>query len=124
MKYNPAIDFYKTGVHSVLKRYEFSPEEKEIIQAAILTARKPQPNMKLIEKADALLKRISETRQPIASTEDEPDARKVAAAQAYYSTTGGYSGAGKEDRNFKVIMMFLAGMGLLVALTVYIIRTH
>ncbi len=45
MKNNPEIDFYRSdAVHTVLKRYSFSSAEKKVIQMAILTAKKDQPN--------------------------------------------------------------------------------
>jgi len=60
------VDFYKgEGVHTVLKRFEFSATEKKIIEDAILTAKRNVPNMKAIEKADALLKMVASSREPI-----------------------------------------------------------
>ncbi len=39
MKNNPELDFYQSdAVHTVLKRYEFSESEKQIVQDAILSA--------------------------------------------------------------------------------------
>jgi len=64
MTNDPKVEFYKTGVFSVLKRYDFTPEERGIIQAAISTAKKDKPNMLLIDKADALLKECTATREP------------------------------------------------------------
>ena len=70
MKNDPQIDFYKTGVFSVLKRYEFSDKEKQIIEAAILTAKQDKPKMALVEKADALLKMVASSREPIDPVEE------------------------------------------------------
>ena len=71
MKNNPKIDFYCTdAVHTILKRYEFNDNEKKIVHAAILTAKRDNPNMVLIEKSDALLKMITSSRPPIVIEED------------------------------------------------------
>jgi len=59
MKNNPKIDFYRTeAVQTVLKRYKFSKHEQQIIQYAILSAKRDIPDMKAIDKADALLKMV------------------------------------------------------------------
>ncbi len=57
MNNNPEIEFYRSAaVDTVFKRYEFSNEEKKTIQIAILTSKKDQPNMILINDADNLLR--------------------------------------------------------------------
>jgi len=62
---DPKIEFYKSAaVHTVLKRYEFADDEKRVIHAAIITAKKEKPNMALIEKSDALLKECAAMRVP------------------------------------------------------------
>ena len=74
--------FYKGGaVHKVLKRYDFSDNEKKIIEAAIFTAKQDIPNMALIEKADALLKMVASSREPI-KQEEEIDHKGIAKAVA------------------------------------------
>ena len=71
MKNNPKIDCYRTeAVHTVLKRYDFSKHEKQIIQYAILSAKRDIPDMKAIDKADALLKMVASSREPIEEKED------------------------------------------------------
>ncbi len=71
MKNHPKIDFYRTdAVHTILKRYEFNDNEKKIIHAAILTTKRNNPNMVIVEKADALLKMITSSRAPIVIEED------------------------------------------------------
>ena len=71
IKNNPQIDFYRTSaVHTILKRYEFNDNEKKIVHAAILTAKRDNPNMALIEKSDALLKMVTSSRPPIVTEED------------------------------------------------------
>jgi len=63
---NLKINFYRgNSVHTVLQRYEFNEDEKQVINAAILTAKHDQPNMKLIQEADTLLKTITTNRDPI-----------------------------------------------------------
>ena len=60
------IEFFKNGsAERVLGRFEFSEEEKKLIQDAIRTANRPNPRMKLIYEADALLKEVAKTRKPI-----------------------------------------------------------
>ena len=82
MKNNPQIDFYCTGtVHTILKRYEFNDNEKKIIQDAILAAKRDIPNMKAIQKADALLKMVASSREPI-EQEESIDHKGIAKAVA------------------------------------------
>ena len=64
------VQFYRTdSVQRVLKRYDFSDNEKQIIHEAIITAKRDVPNMKAIAKADALLKMIASSREPISMEE-------------------------------------------------------
>jgi len=80
MKNNPKIDFYRTeAVHTVLKRYEFNEHEKQIIQYAILSAKRDIPDMKAIDKADALLKECTATRVP---KREEIDSSQTAKSMA------------------------------------------
>lgn len=77
MKNNPEIDFYRSdAVYTVLARYEFSENEKKIIQAAIVTANRTNPNMALIEKSDALLKMVATSRESVAIEVDELETKK------------------------------------------------
>lgn len=63
------VAFYKgSAVHDVLKRFKFSDDEKRIITAAILTARKQTPDIQAISKADELLRDVAKTREPIQPT--------------------------------------------------------
>lgn len=70
---DPAVAFYRTGIHTVLKRYTFTPDEKATIQAAILTAKKSEPNMQLIAQADAVLKSVTSSQQPKEETLDQDE---------------------------------------------------
>ncbi len=125
MKDTPSIKFYKDGaVYTVLKRYSFSEQERNIIHSAIVTSKKSKVDMALIAKADTLLKHISTTRQPLTSTEEETDTQKVAAARARYASAQDRSGSGQEDRDYKLILMFLFGMGLIAAIAGYISNTY
>ena len=75
-----SIQFYRTdAVHTILKRYDFTNEEKRVITAAILTAKKEKPNMTLINKADKLLQEITATQTP---HNDEVDKTEIAKGQA------------------------------------------
>ncbi len=70
MNSNSKIDFYKDGaVHTVLKRYSFTDDERKVIHAAIVTAKRDKPNMLVIQKADDLLKFVTKSQDP-ATTED------------------------------------------------------
>ncbi len=125
MKDTPSIKFYKDGaVYTVLKRYSFSEQERNIIHSAIVTSKKSKVDMALIAKADTLLKHISTTRQPLTSTEEETDTQKVAAARARYASAQDRSGSGREDRDYRLILMFLAGMGLIAVIAGYISNTY
>ena len=66
---DPQIEFYKGAVHTILERYTFTKDEKQVIQAAILTAKKDKPNMKLIKEADALLNKVTSSRPAKANNE-------------------------------------------------------
>ena len=78
---DPKISFYNsTAVYTVLKRYIFSDNEKQVIQAAILTAKKEKPNMQLINDADALLGTITTSQFPIDIPEDDMEIKKRKAA--------------------------------------------
>ena len=77
MKNNPEIDFYRSdAVYTVLKRYDFSDDEKKVIQAAIVTAKRENPNIALIDKSDALLKMVATSREAIAVEVDELETKK------------------------------------------------
>ena len=57
------VEFYSgNAVQSVLEKYTLSSEEKKVIYAAIRTAKKETPSMKLIDTADQLLKEIASSR--------------------------------------------------------------
>jgi len=69
-KKDPKIAFYSGSVvHTIFERYEFTDVEKKVIYAAIITAKKEQPDMKLIDKADALLEMVSSSRKPVENVE-------------------------------------------------------
>ncbi len=73
------VEFYKDGgVKTVLKKYEFNDYEKKIIDDAIFAAASGEPNMKSIEKADALLKMVASSREPIPQEEGEIDHTGIA----------------------------------------------
>jgi len=60
------LKFYKNGsANNVLKRFNFSEEETQLIKDAIRTANMHKPRMQLIHKADELLKEVVKTREPI-----------------------------------------------------------
>ena len=68
MKHTPDIAFYRNGgAQKVLARYNFSDTEKEIVQAAMVAARKERPDMRTIQKADALLRMVASTRKPLST---------------------------------------------------------
>ncbi len=78
MKNNPEIDFYRSDtVHTVLKRYDFSEDEKKIIQSAIVTAKRDKPNIKLIHKADILLKSVTESQDPVEMEKFQMDKKSL-----------------------------------------------
>jgi len=125
MKNNPKIDFYKSdAVYTVLRRYHFSDEEKKVIHSAIVTAKKTNRDMSVIEKADVLLKHITTTRNPLTDTTEEQNAQKAARAQALYASSKGLSWAGKTERDTRLLVIFLTGMALLAVLAGYISQTY
>ena len=62
------IAFYRgNAVRDMLKKFELSNDEYRIITAAILTSKKQTPDMKIIAKANKLLKHIEKTKKHIKS---------------------------------------------------------
>ena len=110
MKNNPEIDFYRgDAVHTVLKRYSFTDDEKKVIQIAILTSKKDQPNMKLINDADNLLRSVTETQkslEPEEFTMDKKSLRKMAELK------------GKKEEKSKfswvIILLVIQSIGLII----------
>ena len=89
---DPNITFFKgNGVRNILKRYEFSEEERKIINAAILTARKEQPDSRIMARADALLKEVAQTRKPLEGEEEVKSEEEVLALFEMYKQTHGSS---------------------------------
>ncbi len=125
MKTDPSIEFYKgNAVHSVLNRYEFSDDEKRIVQAAILTAGKSKPSIKLINEADALLNRISKTREPLPISKESGDtAITLAKAQAEYSSLVTSTKSKKIAREGNRMLVFFIGMVLIVFLTIQVTQS-
>ena len=110
MMKNTKVEFYKNGIFSVLKRYDFSPKEKETIQAAILTAKKDIPNMALINKADVLLKQITSERNPKEIPYCKTDIVKMTAnAQAKYSSTRTNNAIKMEKHGKRIFMWTFVG---------------
>ena len=74
------VEFYcGSAVHTVLQRYEFTQEERQVIQRAILTAKKSKPNIALIDEADALLKECAAMRVPkIKEVDSSQTAKSIA----------------------------------------------
>jgi len=65
-----ALEFYQNGsAQSALERFNFSEKEEKLIRDAIRTASMLNPRMKLITEADALLKEVAVSREPILPTE-------------------------------------------------------
>ena len=126
MKNDPAIDFYRTGaVYTVLKRYEFTEDEKKVIQSAILTSKKEKVDMNLIAKADTLLSSIAKTREPLQETEETANAAAILAkAQVDYSLQGARKKTTYDDREGNRIMLFLAGMAVLAFLTIQLTKSY
>ena len=122
MRKDPKVAFYSgSAVHSVLKRYAFSDEEKKIIQAAILTARKEKPKMSLIDEADALLKTVSSTRDPLPEVEDKVMIQK---AQLSHSLAQANLQSKSDDRRGKATIYFAIAMFALALLTMQLTKSY
>ena len=82
MKNNLEINFYRSdAVRTVLNRYDFNDSEKKIIHAAIVTAKRENPNMALIEKSDALLKMVAASREPVVEVDELETKKHISAAK-------------------------------------------
>ena len=67
------LDFYRNGgVERIIKKYSFSDEEKEILYKAQRTAKRDEPNMELIRRADNLLSIVAKVRKPIKAETIDP----------------------------------------------------
>ena len=110
MKNNPEIDFYRSDVvYTVLKRYSFSSAEKKVIQMAILTAKKDQPNMKLIHEADTLLKSVKESQDPVEKEKFQMDKKSL-------RRMAGREGKKEEKRKFPwvITLVTIQVVGILI----------
>jgi len=126
MKSNTTIDFYRTdAVYTVLRRYEFTKAEKEVIQSAILTSKKEKVDMKLIAKADTLLINVAKTREPLPETEETSNTAAILAkAQVEYSLQAARKKIANDDRDGNRIILFLAGMVVLAFLTIQLTKSY
>ena len=117
------VAFYQgEGVYSVLKRFEFSATEKELIYLAIATASKKHPDMKLIKKADALLKMVASSREPIEETEDPTEKiRKQASLDANYSLKKAQL---KDNLHISPMSLMLLGMAVIVFMTAQFSKSY
>ena len=110
------IDFYRTSaVHSVLKRYEFTEDEKKVIHAAIRTAVTKHPNMQLIAKADALLNEIASSREPIKQEVDPTELVKAKARAAIVDTHTKRVKAEQGSKGLGLTLLAVIIPGLIVA---------
>ena len=65
------VEFYKgNAVQQMIQGDRLTEDEKKVVRAAILTARKDKPNMVLIREANTLLKEIAKTREATEPTVD------------------------------------------------------
>lgn len=119
------IAFYKgDAVHRILKRFEFSDDEKRIIRAAILTSRKDSPNMRSIAAANKLLENVAKTREPIKTPESErvtPEAIVKMEAMAFKEQMREKSLSEESSRFFRLDskLSIAIVIALLIALYMY-----
>ena len=114
---DPKIEFYKSAaVHTVLKRYEFTDDEKRVIHAAIVTAKKENTDIRLIDKSDALLRMVASSREAIKETEDPIErVKNHARLDANYSLKMAKL---KYDWYVNPVSLMLLGMVVIAFLTV------
>lgn len=126
MQSDPTIDFYRSNaVYTVLKRYEFTEDEKKVIRSAILTSKKEEVDMNLIAKADTLLSNVTKKREPLPKTEETGSTAAILAkAQVDYSLQSARKNATHDDREGNRIMLFLAGMVVLAFLTIQLTKSY
>ena len=95
------IEFYRSdAVYTVLKRYDFSDNEKKIIQAAIVTAKRDKPNMKLIHQAYTLLRSVTKSQDPVEIEKFQMDNRSLRGM-------AGMEGKKEEKRKYSWIITLL-----------------
>ncbi len=59
------LEFYKSGrAERVLERYDFSDDERKVVEAAVRSAQSSRPRLQIIEKADLILKTVAKTQKP------------------------------------------------------------
>jgi hypothetical protein len=116
------LEFYKNGsAKKVLQRYEFTSDEKRLINDAIRTAQKEKPRMLLIRKSDRLLREVAKTRKPISSKEDTKlDTGTIAEFDKYIKQEAQNTNYTKEVNSFLGLQrksskyMFVAILAVLV----------
>lgn len=76
-KNSAIVDFYRNGgVEKIIEKYPFSEEEKEILYRAARTAKRDEPNVELIKRADNLLSVVTKIRKPL--IEESIDPKEIA----------------------------------------------
>ena len=107
------IDFYKNGgAQKVLNRYEFTDEERRLINKAILSAKRPRPNLALIKEADAMLQEVVSLRQPLSSETVFDDNSPASWELSFFARHG--LDMGGQIKLFLFLTIVLMGLILLI----------
>ena len=115
-KSNAILDFYRNGgVDKIIGKYPFSDDEKEILYRAERTAKRDEPNMELIKRADNLLSIVAKVRKPL--VEESIDPKELADAMLFAEHIEKKSREKEENSGYKkkivrivtIIAMLLLG---------------
>ena len=104
------VEFYSgNAVQSVLEKYTLSSEEKKVIYAAIRTAKKETPSMKLIDTADQLLKEIASSRT--ANTTVNDNSHKLGSDEHAWVYKGNLL---RSELRLRTILLAMLAMGIFI----------
>lgn len=120
------VDFYLNGgVDKIIRKYDFSDSELDILLRAKRTARHKHPNMELIKKADNLLSIAVKVRKP--KYEEKIDQQEIAkgilAAENLEREAKNLELQKEKKKLFKIILFVLSTI-ISYALSYYIQKKY
>lgn len=93
-------EFYRgESVQQMLQSDQLSNEEKRVVRAAILTARKEKPNMQIIYEANMVLKSVSKSKPSISTTGSQKSTSEALAKIEMMSISARQNDASQSKRN-------------------------
>ncbi len=108
------VQFYRgSAVHEYVKKMHLSEEEEKVVEVAIATAKKENPDLTLIQESDALLNKIAEEKRTVKATQvsDKDLARAVADVNMskYKSPPSSFTTPQNSNATFRWVSGLLVG---------------